>query len=254
MALYVYGVMRARDWPHDSKIDDGEHQGPPVRALDHGLICALVSEFDGDILRVRRETLLAHGDVLRRAMDNGPVLPLLFGVVMPDEAAVVHELLEPQGPRLAARLDALDGKAEMELKVTFLESPLLRSVVTSDPELARMAESVRALSDAAGPFARIRLGELIAIEVERRADIAGRELTAVLEPLVEAVSIGDRQNERMALNAAFLVDQARLVDFDAAVERLSLEHAGELQFRLIGPLPPHSFAGQEWEKGSTAWA
>ncbi|MEA2272808.1 MAG: hypothetical protein QOI98_1516, partial [Solirubrobacteraceae bacterium] len=26
MALYVYGVMRAGDWPHDAKIDDGEDQ------------------------------------------------------------------------------------------------------------------------------------------------------------------------------------------------------------------------------------
>jgi hypothetical protein len=253
MALYVYGVMRAGDWPHDSKVDDDE-QGPPVRAVDHGMICALVSEFDGDTLRVRRETLLAHSDVLRRAMGNGPVLPLRFGVVLPDESAVEHELLEPQAPRFAARLDALDGKAEMQLKVTFLESPLLRSVLNSDPELAKMAERIRRLPDAAGHFARIRLGELIAVEVERRVDSAGRELTAALEPLVKAVSIGEAHNERMALNAAFLVEDARLEEFDAAVERLSVERAGEMQFRLIGPLPPHSFAEREWEQGSAPWA
>jgi hypothetical protein len=252
MTLYVYGVMRAGDWPHDSMTTDTE-QGPPVRAVEHGPICALVSDFDGDTLRVRRETLLAHSDVLRRAMSNGPVLPLRFGVVLADESAVEHELLEPEAPRFAARLDALDGKAEMQLKATFLESPLMRSVLDSDPELAKMAEQVRRLPDAAGHFARIRLGELIAIEVERRAEVAGRELTAALEPFVDAVSIGDRQNERMALNAGFLVEDARLQEFDAAVERLSVERAGEMQFRLIGPLPPHSFAEREWEKGSGAW-
>jgi hypothetical protein len=253
MALYVYGVMRASDWPHDAKNDEDE-QGPPVRAVDHGMICALVSEFDGDTLRVRRETLLAHSDVLRRAMGNGPVLPLRFGVVLPDESAVQHQLLEPQAPRFAARLDALDGKVEMQLKVSFLESPVLRSVLISDPELAKMAEHVRFLSDAAGHFERIRLGELVAVEVERRAELAGRELTAALEPFVDAVSIGERHHEHMALNAAFLVDEARLEEFDAAVERLSMERAGEMQFRLIGPLPPHSFAEREWEKGSAPWA
>jgi hypothetical protein len=253
MALYVYGVMRARDWQHDSVIPDDE-QGPPVRAVEHGKVCALVSEIDGETLRVRRETLLAHSDVLRRAMEKGPVLPLRFGVVLPDESAVEHELLEPQAPRFAARLDALEGKAEMQLKVTFLEAPLLRSVLKSDPQLAKMAEQIRSLPDAAGHFGRIRLGELIAVEVERRADVAGRELAAALEPLAEAVSIGERHNERMALNASFLVGLARLEEFDAAVERLSVERAGEMQFRLIGPQPPHAFAEREWEKGSAAWA
>jgi hypothetical protein len=45
----------------------------------------------------------------------------------------------------------------------------------------------------------------------------------------------------MVVNAAFLVERARLDDFDAQVERVSRERATRMQFKLVGPRPAHSF-------------
>jgi hypothetical protein len=54
----------------------------------------------------------------------------------------------------------------------------------------------------------------------------------------------------MALNAAFLVHHDQRPEFDAAVDALAAEHAGHRQVRVIGPLPPHSFADHAWEAGA----
>jgi len=45
----------------------------------------------------------------------------------------------------------------------------------------------------------------------------------------------------MVLNAAFLVDEARQVEFDAAVERLDQEMGKRLIFKYVGPVPPYNF-------------
>ena len=79
-------------------------------------------------------------------------------------------------------------------------------------------------------------------------------MTDRLRPLAVAVSVGQPQHERMALNAAFLVERARLGEFDAAVEQLSQERSDEMQFRLIGPLAPHSFADDSSDRSAVAWA
>jgi hypothetical protein len=203
-------------------------------------------------VRVRRDALLAHSEVLHVAMEHGPVLPLRFGVVMDDDDAVREELLAPNATALASRLEALDGTAEFQLKVTFDSDRVLSSILASDGPLADIAARVRSLPGAAGHFDRIRLGELISQRIQTRAETVEAELIGALEPLAVAVSRGQRQHEWMALNAAFLVDDSHRGEFDAAVDRLNAAHAGDLQFRVIGPLAPHSFADQAWEAGA-AW-
>src|SRR5436190_17078582 len=115
MALLVHGVMRVADCPKGA------------RRVTSGALCALVGGIgDGEVVRVRRDALRTHSDALMRAMEHGPVLPMRFGVALPDEQAVARELLEPNADMFAARLDALEGKAEMQVKATFAEAALLR--------------------------------------------------------------------------------------------------------------------------------
>jgi hypothetical protein len=191
--------------------------------------------------------------VLHVAMKRGPVLPLRFGMVLADDDNVRDELLAPNAGALAARLEALEGTAEFQLKVTFDTDRVLSSILASDGPLADIAARVRSLPGAAGHFDRIRLGELIAQRIETRAQSVEAEVVGALEPHAVAVSRSQRQHEWMALNTAFLVQDARRSEFDAAVDRLSAEYAGDLQFRVLGPLPPHSFADRAWEAGA-AWA
>jgi hypothetical protein len=252
MALIVYGVMRVGDCPDGLEVESRKRT-IEVRSIAHDSVCALVGDApDNGPVRVRRSALLAHTDVLQAAMERGAVLPLRYGMVLPDEQAVREELLAPHAPTYAARLEALVGCAEFQLKVTFDSERLLTAILTSDRSLSDAA-LVRALPGEAADFDPIRLGELISERVEGRAENVAREILTTLEPLAVAVSRGPRQHEWMALNAAFLIDLGRRDDFDAAIDRLNTEHHGELQFRLLGPLPPHMFADHAWEAGA-AWA
>ena len=70
-------------------------------------------------------------DVLQAAFDHGPVLPFRFGTAVADADTVVRDVLAPSREQLDARLEALDGKVEMQVKATYAEAPLLRSILTT---------------------------------------------------------------------------------------------------------------------------
>jgi hypothetical protein len=52
------------------------------------------------------------------------------------------------------------------------------------------------------------------------------------------------------VNAAFLVERAKLDEFGAAVTALTAEVEDRMRLRYIGPLPPYSFTEEE----TAAWA
>jgi hypothetical protein len=223
-----------------------------MQTVEHDGLCALVTAIgDGDVV-LRRESALAHSNALQAAFQHGPVLPLRFGTVLGDEAAVQQELLAPRTQVLTRRLDALEGLAEMQVKATYIEEPLLQEVLSGSPRLMQAATRIRQLPAAATHFERVALGEAIAGEVQARRQTDAQWLLDELSPVAVAVSQGECNDDHGVLNASFLVTAEGVPEFDAAVERMSERRAGEMQFRLIGPMPAHSFADQAWEEQSAS--
>jgi hypothetical protein len=246
MAVYVYGIMRARDASR-AVTAARTRQGSVPNAIEHDQVSALASDLPEGELRIGRENILGHADVLQAAFEYGPVLPMRLGTALPDAAAVVRELLAPRAEALARRLDAFADKAEMQVKATYAEQPLLRSILEQNPALRRAVDRTRGLPPAATHFDQIRIGEAIAGAVQARQAADSEALLNGLRPLALAVSVSPPSHERAVLNAAFLLDTGELSRFDAAVEQLSEERSPGIEFKLIGPLPTYSFVEGEWE-------
>jgi len=245
MALYLYGLMRSHE---ASQAADVARDGlPSLHTVDQDGLAALTSPMEDGAMALRRENALAHSDTLQAAFEHGPVLPVSFGTVLTDEQTLKRDFLAPRAEMLLRRLDALDGRAEMQVQATYPEESLLRSILASSPRLAEAAERIRKLPDAASHFDRIALGEAISGEVQVRREADSRRIIVGLRELALAVNLREPTHERGVLNAAFLVDTGRLEEFDAEVERLSDQHADEMRFKLIGPMPAYSFADQPWE-------
>src|SRR4051812_4963663 len=91
--LCVYGVMRAEA---ESPPPPDGIEGRPVRSVTAGPLAALVSDAPAGPVKASRRNLMAHAAVLQHAVAHACVLPMRFGVVMPDEHAVESELLGDQ--------------------------------------------------------------------------------------------------------------------------------------------------------------
>jgi gas vesicle protein GvpL/GvpF len=234
---YIYGVLSSEAEPPSL---------PGIGGAPLGLICAeglaaLASDAPDGELVMGREAMTTHARVLEAAHASGTVLPVRFGLVMDDEAQVINQLLLARHRDLLDQLKEFAGKAELKLRATYEEQPLFREVVSEDQDVARLRESLRGAPEDATYYGRIQLGEMVARGIERKRERDAELIMQSLTPLALATEMTPPRHERIVVNASFLVDQSRLPDFDAAVERVGESQAGRMRFKYTGPLPPHSF-------------
>src|SRR5947209_11392824 len=125
MGAYVYGIVRAAagERPSAAGVD-----GAQVELVESGGLAALVSDVDSLPVKGNRRNLMAHSQVLQEVVAERCVLPMRFGVVMPDRGAVVTELLEPHAQALAEQLGAFEPYVEVDVRALCSEDDLLRAV------------------------------------------------------------------------------------------------------------------------------
>jgi Gas vesicle synthesis protein GvpL/GvpF len=237
-AKYVYGVIRPST---GSKPRAKGILGKPVRVVRSDSLGALVSDVPNEELEAGRDELLTHARVLEKALEHGAVLPMRFGVVMPDEAAVRGQLLDAHGAELEAQLRAMEDKVELNVKGMYDEATILAELLAEDAEIAELREIVHGRPEDATYPERIRLGELVAEGLTAKRDADEQRLIDRLRQQAVAVEPGPLVHEHMAVNASFLVERRELTAFDEALERLAAEQHPRIGFKLTGPLPPHSF-------------
>lgn len=215
----------------------------PVSTIELGGLAAVVSRLTDERLRVRRRDLVRHLHVLESAFAETTIVPCSFGMVLRSQEAVESELLEARREELHALLERLEGRLQLNVKAVYDEETVLREIVESEPEIARLRQQTRALGDA-GHFASIRLGELVAAALtERRAADAERLLDRLTAEADDVVV--DEGPENVVLKASFLVSRERSGPFDAALDTLAAAEAPRLSFESIGPLPPTAFVSLE---------
>jgi hypothetical protein len=234
---YGYGVV-----PESAAVPS--HPGIEGRELslvnDDGL-AALVSNAPDGELTLGRQAMTMHARVLEEAHALGTVLPMRFGMVMDGEEEVRRRLLEPHHDALAAQLAEFETKAELKLRATYEEEPMLREILQEDPGVARLRDSLQGMPEDATYYARIQLGELVAEAVQRKREVDATRILDTLAPLALAVDVADPPHERIVVSASFLIERDGMEAFDAAVDSIGEAQAGRMRLKYTGPLPPHSF-------------
>jgi hypothetical protein len=239
--VYVYGVVAAAD---AASISRTGVEGSPVRTVSEGDLAALVSDVAGGALAAARE-VRAHWRVLEAVSAQATILPVRFGTVMEDDDAIRTQLLAANGEQLNALLKELVGRVQVSVKGNYQQDELLRGVVAASPTVAALRKRIESLPDDAAYYERIRLGELVAAEVERRREDDAARALARLEPFAVAARSEGPGTPDAAFNLAFLVERERLDEFSAAVTALIDELGDRVAVRYVGPLAPYSFADAE---------
>ncbi|WP_405697695.1 GvpL/GvpF family gas vesicle protein [Streptomyces sp. NBC_01185] len=236
MPTYVYAITPG---DHPLALAGLQGVGPDGSELRvvHGAGLAAVVSTAPEGLRAKRRDLAAHDAVLQQLMADGAVLPMQFGLLGPDDAAVATALDEQQDV-YRGRLEELDGRLEYNLKVSRDEADLLREILTGSDEARRLNENTRRNPDAHD--AKVRLGELISQEVHERQRRTGEEIVGTLGPA--AVNSAPAQAaEPHFLNVSFLVERDKAADFSQAVHEDAERRGDAYAYHLHGPLPAYSF-------------
>jgi hypothetical protein len=237
VSTYVYAYTGAsHPLPVDSLAGVGERK-PPVRLVRHDGLTAVVSDAP-ERLRAKRRDVEAHEQVLETLFAAGTVLPMRFGTVAADDAAVKAELAT-SAVRYTKLLSRLEGKVEVNVKAAHREEAVLRELLLGSQELRNRSEALRA-SGGGSHQDKVALGEQLSAALEDRRSQDAEQVVAQLRPHASAMRLGPPV-DGCFVNVSFLVGATERDDFEGALSRLRRERLELMELRLYGPLPPYSF-------------
>jgi hypothetical protein len=220
-------------------------RGVEARVVTHGVLAAVVA--DRDAPPRSRADVDRHARVQGAIAAEATLVPLRFGTLVDDEAALREGLLEAHAEELGALLSELDGCVQMTLKALYHEGVPLREAVRSEPALKREADLP------GGRDHRLAVGRRIAAAVEARRSADEAELVARLEPSCERVLVEEPGHELIAARLQLLVARDRRAALDAAVAVFTEQQAARMIVRYVGPLAPYSFCDLALGAGAVAW-
>ncbi len=237
---YMYCIIRCSEPRQLTTLGIGE-QGDIVHTVHFEDLAAVVSnspvvEYDSS-----RRNMMAHTLVLEEAMQDFTILPVRFGTVAPSVEAVQERLLKRRFGEFHGLLQEMEGRVELGLKAFWYEDVIFNEIVEESPPIRRLRDSLMGRPSEETYYERIRLGEMIEAAMWKKRDEDAEKLLTPLRPLVYKTRANKVIMDRMVLNAAFLVEEARQAEFDAMVERLDQEMGKRLIFKYVGPVPPYNF-------------
>jgi hypothetical protein len=180
-------------------------------------------------------TARAHQDVLDATAGASTIVPLRLCTIYANEERV-RELLVAERERFAEALHLLRGKSEWGVKAY------------AQPVAAEAAPDREPVGGGAY-FDRKRREREAREQAIRAVDESVHEVHAALAEWATDAVVNRPQNRdlagyegEMVLNAAYLIDDDRVSEFEAMVDAFDERHreAG-LRFELTGPWPPYNF-------------
>lgn len=256
---HVYGVFQTTP-TFTIPIELTGVRGAAVQAIVNNGLTALVSESDlDDYSRLYKPALVqllaAHQRVTESALAQLPaLLPSKFGTLL--EPGEIQTLLTQFHGDLQGALQQLTHKVELEVVVTWQPERIFAELA-QEPTIAQLRAAAASLSTEEVQKLQLIVGQLVKQGMDQRRAAYQEQILAALRPVVADLEANPVLNDQVVTNLACLVATDRLADFERQVEVLDQQMAGQLNFKLVGPLPAYSFSTIEVAKAAAsdiAWA
>lgn len=194
---------------------------------------------DGGAPTANGENLLRHEAIVEAICAGAAALPVRFGVILPDEAAV-ERALERQRDTLRADLLRIGDKVEMGV-IALWNPAVIQEEAEKDAEVA-LAANQRAEPRPGLAYLRARQAQYQrSAALRARAERLGDALDAELRPRPLQSQRALCPAPRLALRAIHLLERAQVGAFEEAFDAARRRHAAEARLLLSGPWPPYSF-------------
>jgi hypothetical protein len=213
--------------------------GAPVHAIRFQDIAALVSDHPVEKLSLLRRNLEPHHRVIREISKQATFIPATFGHISESEEQIL-EVLRGNCAGIREELDRLADKVEMGVKLVWDVDNIFDYFVSSDRELRNRRDRVFGKSRPTLEE-KLELGAFFDRRLKQERDRLGNQLIEGLRPVTCEVRLNSPTDEKMVLNAAFLIDRAREKDFEEALCLAAGLFDSNFAVDYSGPWPPYNF-------------
>ncbi len=213
--------------------------GAPVHQIRFEDVAAVVSDHAVEKLSLLRRNVEPHHRVIREVSRQTTFIPATFGHISEGEAQIV-ELLQANRDPIRAELDRLAGKVEMGLKVLWDVDNIFEHFVTTDRELRQRRDRVFGRSRVTMEE-KLELGAFFDKRLKHERERLSARMIEALRPVSCEVRENPPSDEKMVLNAAFLIERAGEKQFEEALYRAAALFDSHFALDYSGPWPPYNF-------------
>lgn len=215
--------------------------GQKVFTVHYKDIAAVVSEADLKKYAVTRENTMAHQKVLETVLADHTLLPVRFGTVAKNEAAIIAFILESRYEELKELLSGMRNKNQYGLKVLWVDmAKVFQQIVADNPPIKELKNQLSKLP-LADRSLQIELGHMVEAALTSRKDACGSTIMKPLKKIAYDIREGNLYGDEMFVNVNFLVEKDRQAELDAQINSLAESFGPEACFKYIGPIPPYDF-------------
>lgn len=219
-------------------------RGSELYTINYRDIAIVVSDSPLVKYPVSRENAMAHENAIEAVMRDHTVLPVRYGTIAESKEKIV-KVMEREYGRFKNLLKKMHNKVELGLKVLFLEGTIYREILDRYESIKRLKgdiEKEAGLNPKGEALYRgIELGKMVESALENERVRYAGEILKELKGAFEDFRTNRILQDRMVLNAAFLVDRRREGEFDRRVEVLEERYKNRMKFKYVGGLPPFNF-------------
>ncbi|HEY7419800.1 MAG TPA: GvpL/GvpF family gas vesicle protein [Ktedonobacteraceae bacterium] len=246
---YIYAIVRrgAHIPPTLTGLADA-----PLSTVAWQDLAAVISPIGSTTLPTTPDSLLCHEAVVEALEQAGPTLPVRFGTILADVAAVT-QAIAGKHEVLLADLVRVGDKVELGLTILW-DTPAGRSEAQAMQQTpTATAAPARSMPGAGTRYLETRLAHY---QRETAQHNQARAVITQMEQILGLYLLERRyrilSSPRFAVRAAYLVQPGHIQDIQHVVDNMR-EERPELRWLLSGPWPPYTFvtgAGKLFQEGA----
>lgn len=248
MKKYIYGVIKT-----SKPATFGQSLLPSspeeVYTVVHRDLAGVVSNYSGgDFASLSKEDklrcLMAHQGIIERVMkERYTILPVKFGTLVAGEDEIPR-VLEQGYNKFAQTLNQMDDLVEIEVAATWDLKRVLEEI-GNEAEIVQLKRSMAGKSAAEMLEMQINAGKLVKESLDRRREDYRSQMMQSLAEVSLDIQPNTLVADEMVMNVAFLIQSEKQEAFDSRLRRVDEAFNDQINFRVIGPLPPYSFSTVE---------
>jgi len=235
-------------------------RGEAVQLIAHNGISALVSdsayeEYSGLYKPALVQMLAEHQRVTELVLAQvSGLLPVKFGTLLQPEE--IRTILAQSHNELETALEKLTDKVEVEVVATW-EPARVFAELAQDPTIVQLRAAAVGKTGPELQQIQMIVGQLVKTGLEMRKENYQKQLLASLGDTAADLEINPIFHEQVVASVAFLLPKTQQAAFDQKIACLDTQLDGQLNFKVVGPLPAYSFSTVEVVKIShedVVWA
>ncbi|ODS34277.1 MAG: gas vesicle protein [Candidatus Scalindua rubra] len=254
---YIYCIIGANEPREYSSIGIGGN-GDMVQTFCHDGIAVILSDSPVKKYPINRKNTISHQKVMEEVMKYHTVLPVRFSTIAEDKEPEDGSPKVPALERVRQRvlierrqefielLKDMDTKLELGVKALWTDMKgVFIEIVEETPTIKKLKEKIERINITnprqSTHRERVKLGEMVRDTLNTKRKKLKNIIMGVLKKASFDTRVNKNFGDNMIVNGAFLVEKAKIGDFENNIEKLVNTYEGKIKFKYVGPVPPCNF-------------